>query len=186
MKIDDLASTVRFDSDALENQLAWIKERYRQRENEYKSEQSESELTGLLSDIGTSAKTLARRLASAPFYLKSEFNMRCARKVIKDPRGKDEDTYIAYDHKSFVDDAIQRLNEIARVSSETSVTKIGQKKMSHRSWLLEDLRNSWETLAGSPPSKSSSKNQFIAYMEFACEYMDIDSSGLARRHRNTK
>jgi hypothetical protein len=181
--IDQLALGFGFDADVLKGRLNFVADQHSEQKRKYEIDVSESEGRDLFRDISSRSKQLFRVLDSLPEYIKSEFEMRCVKKTIKDPLGKEDDISFAYGD-DFIDETIKRLKEISRVASSTRIRKIGQKKMFHRNWLLRELRVIWTDLDGSPPSKSSADNRFIDFMEQVCDYLEIDKSGLSRKHFN--
>ena len=180
MKIEEVALTFGFDIDSLENKLSWIKDRHEKRQEGYKSYLNETEVNALLNGTGRRAQNLAHYLTSLPIDVKEALNGVC---LFANPTVKGRDSDPSSNFEDFINDTIGRLNKIERATSTLNIT-FDQKKMGYKDLLVLDLRVSWEDLGGSRPSKSSKKNLFIDYLLQACEFMDIDSTGLPRRHLN--
>ena len=171
MQVKSIADIFGFDPDSLERWLSRIKGQYKKRHEGYMSYLSQTEVNDLIIDTKKQAKELARSLNSMPMDVKELLNSSCSQQIIADD-------------ENFLDNLIFRRKKIESITSKLRVHTSGQNKMHHKDWLVRELRKSWEDLARSPPSKSSKKNLFIDFIELACEHMEIDNKGLARKHLN--
>ncbi|MGK0489009.1 MAG: hypothetical protein ACJAXB_002200 [Candidatus Endobugula sp.] len=185
ISIEKVALSFGFDTDILQIRLDSIKKEYVRRKEEYEQDLSESEGNEVINDIRSQSVSLARNLSALPWYIKSNFNLHSVKRTIKDPHGIESDICISYGD-DFIDDMIQRLKAISKVAKLSRLNTINQRKKIHRNWLLKDLRDLWLDLTGSSPSRSSGKNLFIDFIELSCEYMEVESKGLKRKHLNIK
>lgn len=190
MRVQDIADAFGFVPDLLEKELSLIKGRYEKQQKGYNSYLNQSEVNELINDTRKRAKDFARYLNSLPVDVKETLNSVCPGQIISDHTAKVVDSDLTSNTNSFIDDTIGRLKKIEQVTStlyvHTNPESKTQRKMHHRDLLLIDFRSSWKKLSGSQPSRSSGTNPFVDYMEWACEYMGIDSKGLKRKHLNTK
>jgi hypothetical protein len=187
MDVKDIAIGFRFDPDFLEKELSTIKSRYEKRKKGYETYLNETKLNELINDISKRAKDLAYYLNSLPVDVREALNSVCPRQITANhTTGKVIDSGLTPNSESYIDDTIGRLKKIVQVTSTLDVHTYTESRtkrtMHHRDSLLIDFRDSWERLSGTPPSRSSKTNLFVDYMEWACEYMDIDYKGLGRKH----
>jgi hypothetical protein len=185
MLIQEIVDAFEFDPDLLEKDLCLIKQRYEKRRKAYKSYLSEAKVNALTNNICKRAKELACLLDSMPMDVKETLNSLCPRQIPTTTTEKKGGPEENSDVDDFINDTMSRLESIERVTSALDIHTFGENKMHHKDSLVRDFRDSWEKLSGVPPSRSSKKNHFIEFMDWACEYMEINNKGLSRKHLNT-
>jgi hypothetical protein len=183
LTVKDIAVGFGLDASKLEEHLSVIKENHLRREKEHQLPFNETEIKELLNDTHKHARALRLLLEKMRFEIGSALGFSYRR--LKELKLSEEINVSEKNFKrdDFLDDTILRLESIEKATCKSwSLNLNGQKTMAYKDWLVQDLRECWKSLRGKRPKKSSGDNPFDAFMEQACEYMNIDPKGLKRRH----
>jgi hypothetical protein len=213
MRVQDIAKVFNLDADSLEKHLFLVKKRYEKLHGGYGSYLNETEVNAHIKETSKRAKDLSRSLSSLPVDLRDALNSICPDQKRANLLDNGDYADIDSSPEDFIEDTVHRLMSIQKAASTLKIVTFGeqshkaasnpriatltlreppgkqsrthsQKKMFHKDRLVKDLRNCWRKLKGKKPSKSSGNNLFRDFMEQVCEYMEIDSKGLWRRHRD--
>ncbi len=161
MDVEQLANNYDMDADNLEALLAWVLQRYREKESEYFNLPRQQDLERDLADIHKKAEQLAHALDKAQ------------QTTLQALQGED----------MLVHHAQRNLRLLGERIAAVSVNVQGRAPMFHRNILLLSLQRTWELLTGDPPDQSTGVGSFYYFIEDACEAIDLDPEGLWKLHR---
>lgn len=161
MDVKQLADNYDMDADNLKALLAWMLQRYREKESEYLNLPDQHDLERDLADIHKKAEQLSHSLD------------RAQQMTLQALQGED----------MLVHHAQRDLRLLGERIASVSVNVQGRAPMFHRNVLLLSLQRSWELLTGEAPDQSTGVGSFYYFIDDACEVMDLDPEGLWQLHR---
>ncbi len=161
MDVEQLAENYDMDADNLKALLAWMLQRYREKESEYLNLPEQHDLERDLADIRKKAEQLTHALDKAQ------------QMTVQALEGQD----------MLVHHAQRDLRLLGERIASVSVDVRGHAPMFHRNALLLSLQRTWELLTGEAPDQSTGVGSFYYFIDDACEVMDLDAEGLWQLHR---
>ena len=161
MDVEQMADNYDIDADNLKALLAWVLQRYREKESEYFNLPDQHELERDLADINKNAEQLIHALDSAQ------------QRTLQALQGED----------MLLDHAQRNLGLLGERIASVSANVQGRAPMFHRNTLLSSLQRTWELLTGEAPDQSTGVGSFYYFIDDACEVIDLDPEGLWQLHQ---
>jgi len=162
VEIKTIANRYGMDADRLKKRLECIKRKHDEGKQAYDKFSTQQDYREELDDISGKANKLLHALDQATDMTK---------------RNLDYDDDLAHEIKKYLHLLIERIER-------THVSAVPRKPMFHKNRAAILLRAAWTDLTGKPADTSLQRNSFREFIEDACEYMGIDSTGLWVRHRD--